>query len=232
MTATEQTEDLAQLLRRVREGSTDAEVDIIEMFNARRKELASLSGADLMIRQVEERFPNWKFYRDLVDCIDVTLHDIRRAPAAPALPPWVMIKFDEAAVVRAALALFRRDVEEDVCDGTWEQNAALHLRILADARAALEAAYSMPAPALGPAIEAREGLMRAATIVANMRQDQAALGIQPGDDPKYSGQRGCDRSDALYEAYQAIMAAIPEKPPLKFGTVDALSVQSGSDAAP
>lgn len=34
-------ESLAQLLSRVRRGSIDAEIDIIEMFNARRKELAA-----------------------------------------------------------------------------------------------------------------------------------------------------------------------------------------------
>jgi hypothetical protein len=33
--------------------------------------------ADEMIGQIEERFPNWRSYRDLVDCIDVTLHRLR-----------------------------------------------------------------------------------------------------------------------------------------------------------
>ena len=42
-------------------------------------------------------------------------------------------------VERVARSLFQRDVQEDVCDGTWEENPALHERILADARAAIEA---------------------------------------------------------------------------------------------
>jgi hypothetical protein len=40
---------------------------------------------------------------------------------------------------RVARALFDRDVEEDVCDGTWEENEAIHDRILEDARAAIKA---------------------------------------------------------------------------------------------
>lgn len=39
--------------------------------------LARDAGADAMIGQIEERFPDWKSYRDLVDCIDVTLHNLR-----------------------------------------------------------------------------------------------------------------------------------------------------------
>jgi len=38
-----------------------------------------------------------------------------------------------------ARALFQRDVDEDVCDGTWEDNVAIHDRILADSRAAIAA---------------------------------------------------------------------------------------------
>lgn len=33
--------------------------------------------ADAMIAQIEERFPDWRSFRDLVDCIDVTLHELR-----------------------------------------------------------------------------------------------------------------------------------------------------------
>jgi len=40
-----------------------------------------------------------------------------------------------------------------------------------------------------------------AAVIGNMRQSEAGL-----FDPKHSGQRGCDRSDALYDAYQAVMA--------------------------
>jgi len=50
---------------------------------------------------------------------------------------------DDDMVERVARALFLRDVEEDVCDGTWEENEALHPRILADARAAI-AAMGLP----------------------------------------------------------------------------------------
>lgn len=33
--------------------------------------------ANRLISQIEERFPNWMSYRDLVDCIDCTLHNLR-----------------------------------------------------------------------------------------------------------------------------------------------------------
>lgn len=36
------------------------------------------AAADQIIAQIEERFPNWRSYRDLLDCIDVTLYDLRR----------------------------------------------------------------------------------------------------------------------------------------------------------
>jgi len=46
-------------------------------------------------------------------------------------------------------------------------------------------------------------------IVAEMRQSEAGL-----FDAKHSGQRGCDRADALYDAYVAIRAALQsEKTP-------------------
>jgi|GEM_PF-4336512 len=35
--------------------------------------------ADQIIGQIEERFPNWRSFRDLIDCIDFTLADLRRA---------------------------------------------------------------------------------------------------------------------------------------------------------
>lgn len=44
------------------------------------------SVADKILREIEERFPNWKGFRDLVDCIDVTLHNLREARPLPAKP--------------------------------------------------------------------------------------------------------------------------------------------------
>jgi hypothetical protein len=38
---------------------------------------AQASPADAIIGDIEKRFPNWKSYRDLVDCIDCTLHHLR-----------------------------------------------------------------------------------------------------------------------------------------------------------
>lgn len=35
------------------------------------------SPADEIIGQIEARFPDWKGFRDLIDCIDVTLHRLR-----------------------------------------------------------------------------------------------------------------------------------------------------------
>lgn len=52
-----------------------------------------------------------------------------------------------------------------------------------------------------PAADAAGGLTKAMEIVGNMRQSEAGL-----FDAKHSGQRGQDRSDALYDAYQAIRA--------------------------
>lgn len=48
-----------------------------------------------------------------------------------------------------------------------------------------------------------DGIARAMEVVANMRQSEACL-----FDAKHSGQRGCDRSDALYDAYVAIRALL------------------------
>lgn len=42
-------------------------------------------------------------------------------------------------VEKVARVLFTRKVEEFVCDGTWEENAALHEDFMQDARAAIEA---------------------------------------------------------------------------------------------
>ncbi len=43
-----------------------------------------LRGANLTIAEIEKRFPNWESFRDLVDCIDCTLHDLRshRTPSS------------------------------------------------------------------------------------------------------------------------------------------------------
>lgn len=35
-----------------------------------------LMEAEKLISEIEKRFPNWKSYRDLLDCIDVTLHQM------------------------------------------------------------------------------------------------------------------------------------------------------------
>lgn len=52
-----------------------------------------------------------------------------------------MIVTDEM-VLAGAKALFKRDVEKDVCDGTWEENKSLHERILTDARACITTALA------------------------------------------------------------------------------------------
>lgn len=54
-----------------------------------------------------------------------------------------------------------------------------------------------------------DGLTKAMEIVGNMRQSDAGR----FDDPKYCGQRGCDRANALYDAYVAIRAALPSTVP-------------------
>lgn len=50
----------------------------------------------------------------------------------------------------------------------------------------------------------RIGIEKAMEIVANLRQSGAAQ----FSDPKYCGQRVCDRLDALYDAYVAIRATL------------------------
>lgn len=40
--------------------------------------LAKSRAADQIVKQVEDRFPNWHSHRDLIDCIDCTLHALRR----------------------------------------------------------------------------------------------------------------------------------------------------------
>ena len=50
-------------------------------------------------------------------------------------------------------------------------------------------------------ILARAAVEECATVIDEMRQREAAI-----FDEKHSGQRGCDRSDALYDAYQALKA--------------------------
>jgi hypothetical protein len=44
-------------------------------------------------------------------------------------------------------------------------------------------------------------------VIANMRQSEAGM-----FDAKHSGQRGCDRADALYDAYQALIALSLTRP--------------------
>lgn len=34
--------------------------------------------ADQIIAEIEELFPNWRSYRDLVDCITCELHELRQ----------------------------------------------------------------------------------------------------------------------------------------------------------
>lgn len=48
-------------------------------------------------------------------------------------------------------------------------------------------------------------IKQCAEVIGNMRQSEAGL-----FDAKHSGQRGADRSDALYDAYQAVMALAKE----------------------
>lgn len=45
---------------------------------------AASNPADEIIGQIEERFPDWRGFRDLVDCIDVTLHRLRGASPLPS----------------------------------------------------------------------------------------------------------------------------------------------------
>ncbi|MGL3208714.1 hypothetical protein [Bradyrhizobium sp. BR 1433] len=48
-------------------------------IRARLASLEEVAPADAMIAQIEERFPNWRSFRDLADCIDCTLHALRQS---------------------------------------------------------------------------------------------------------------------------------------------------------
>lgn len=56
--------------------------DFLPDRSAQVQDVAGTSAADQIIGQIEEIFPNWRSYRDLIDCIYCTLHDLRAA--APA----------------------------------------------------------------------------------------------------------------------------------------------------
>jgi hypothetical protein len=53
--------------------------------DAGREALEKAAVADQIIGQIEERFPNWQSFRDLIDCIDVTLHQLCSTPSASAM---------------------------------------------------------------------------------------------------------------------------------------------------
>lgn len=60
------------------------EDDPIQVAQIRMDELRA---ADQIIGEIEQRFPDWRGFRDLVDCIDVTLHNLRSASPVPASEP-------------------------------------------------------------------------------------------------------------------------------------------------
>lgn len=66
------------------------------------------SPADQIIGLIEARFPDWKSYRDLVDCIDCTLHRLREPSATPA-PVEAGLSPDLVAFLRGEAPL----------DGVW-----------------------------------------------------------------------------------------------------------------
>lgn len=57
---------------------SETEAAVIEFALRLAAKPADEGEADKMIGEIEKRFPNWKSYRDLVDCIDCTLHALRR----------------------------------------------------------------------------------------------------------------------------------------------------------
>lgn len=57
----------------------DYEARIRAALSAQVKDVAvAASPADQIIGQIEELFPNWRIYRDLVDCITCEIHDLRQ----------------------------------------------------------------------------------------------------------------------------------------------------------
>ncbi|WP_028003142.1 hypothetical protein [Sinorhizobium meliloti] len=58
----------------MRERRTPADTDAAQSGG----EAQRMAVADQIIGQIEERFPNWRSYRDLIDCIDCTLSDLRK----------------------------------------------------------------------------------------------------------------------------------------------------------
>lgn len=56
-----------------------ASIPAPDKAEARREALEEAAVADQIIGQIEERFPSWRSYRDLIDCIDCTLNELRSA---------------------------------------------------------------------------------------------------------------------------------------------------------
>lgn len=56
----------------------DFEARIISALSAQVQDVVGISAADQIIGQIEEIFPNWPKYRDLVDCIICELHELRQ----------------------------------------------------------------------------------------------------------------------------------------------------------
>lgn len=55
----------------------DMHEEILRFSTDLEKVQRELDAASHMIGEVESRFPNWQGFRDLIDCIDVTLHQLR-----------------------------------------------------------------------------------------------------------------------------------------------------------
>lgn len=75
-------EALKELLRDLKQyvGVEWLDIDrkrMLERIDAALSSTDGRSAADAMIGEIEKRFPNWQSFRDLVDCIDCTLHDLR-----------------------------------------------------------------------------------------------------------------------------------------------------------
>ncbi|CAM5397985.1 hypothetical protein AFEL58S_01990 [Afipia felis] len=66
------------------EESAQKDTEIAALSADLEKVQCELDTANQMVGEVEQRFPNWQSFRDLIDCIDVTLHQLRHNHTAPA----------------------------------------------------------------------------------------------------------------------------------------------------
>lgn len=95
-----------------------------KVVSALNPETQQPSPADAMIAQIEERFPDWRSFRDLIDCIDVTLHELRGPASLVVKDPDDPDLLNKLRDRKATFMLLRADPDH-LADAWNEISAAL-----------------------------------------------------------------------------------------------------------